>query len=60
MINDVVVNLIIDGMDVGICFGDRIEEGMVVKWLINVIKECLFCLFYYVKKYGFFLFIDSF
>ena len=58
-INDAAVNLITDGMDVGIRFGDRIEEGMVAKRLTKATKECLFCSPHYAKKYGLPSSIDS-
>ncbi|OLF79398.1 LysR family transcriptional regulator [Alteromonas sp. W12] len=58
-INDAAVNLITDGMDVGIRFGDRIEEGMVAKRLTKATKECLFCSPQYAKKYGLPSSIDS-
>lgn len=41
-IADAAVNLISDGFDVGIRFGDRIEDGMVAKRLTPPMKEALF------------------
>tara|TARA_Y100000589_G_C27106809_1_gene610452 strand:+ start:146 stop:1048 length:903 start_codon:yes stop_codon:yes gene_type:complete len=51
-INDATVNLITDGMDIGIRFGDKIEPGMVAKPLTAPSKEGFFCSPSYAKTYG--------
>ena len=51
-INDATVNLITDGMDIGIRFGDRVEEGMVAKQLTPPTRECLFCSPEYARLHG--------
>lgn len=51
-INDATVNLITEGMDVGVRFGDRVEDGMVAKQLTASTRECLFCSPEYAERYG--------
>ena len=50
-ISDAAVNLISDGFDVGIRFGDRIEDGMVAKRLTPPMKEALFASPDYLKRH---------
>ena len=51
-ISDAAVNIISDGFDMGIRFGDRIEEGMVARQLTSPTKETLFASNEYIKRHG--------
>ncbi|MBC7001069.1 LysR family transcriptional regulator [Photobacterium sp. BZF1] len=51
-INDAAVNIISDGFDMGIRFGDRVEEGMVARQLTPPTKEALFASLSYIEKHG--------
>ncbi|MBY5944634.1 LysR family transcriptional regulator [Photobacterium rosenbergii] len=51
-INDAAVNIISDGFDMGIRFGDRVEEGMVARQLTPPTKEALFASPEYIDKQG--------
>lgn len=51
-ISDATVNLITEGLDVGIRFGDKLEEGMVARPLTQPMKEALFVSPSYVEQYG--------
>lgn len=49
---DGTVDILEQGFDIGIRFGDRISEGMVVKPLIPAKKEMLFASANYIERYG--------
>lgn len=51
-INDAAVNIISEGFDMGIRFGDRVEEGMVARQLTPPTKEALFASQEYIDKHG--------
>lgn len=51
-INDATVNIISEGIDLGIRFGDRLEEGMVAKQLTSPMHEALFASDKYIARYG--------
>lgn len=51
-VSDTIVNIVREGIDVGIRFGDRIEEGMVARKLTNPIREALFASPSYLEKHG--------
>ncbi|PSW08279.1 LysR family transcriptional regulator [Photobacterium rosenbergii] len=51
-INDAAVNIISDGFDMGIRFGDRVEEGMVARQLTPPTRESLFASPEYIDKHG--------
>ncbi|MBN6070172.1 LysR family transcriptional regulator [Aggregatibacter actinomycetemcomitans] len=51
-LNDALTNLIEDGFDLGIRFGNRLDEGMVARKLMNPFKEGLYVSESYVAQYG--------
>ena len=51
-VSDTSVNIIKEGIDVGIRFGDRIEEGLVARKLTDPVKEALFISPDYNQQYG--------
>ena len=51
-LNDALVNLLEDGFDLGIRFGNRLEEGMVARKLLPAFKEGLYMSKSYVAKHG--------
>ncbi|KJZ15121.1 LysR family transcriptional regulator [Marinomonas sp. S3726] len=51
-ISEASVNIIKEGIDIGIRFGDRIEEGLVARKLTPPFKEALFASPAYLKRYG--------
>jgi len=51
-ISEASVNIIKEGIDVGIRFGDRIEEGLVARKLTEPVKEALFISPDYMDKFG--------
>nr|WP_255725183.1 LysR family transcriptional regulator [Photobacterium sp. OFAV2-7] len=51
-INDATVNIISEGIDLGIRFGDRLEEGMVAKQLTPPMHEALFASDDYIARNG--------
>lgn len=51
-ISDATVNLLREGLDVGIRFGDRIEPGMVARQLSPPMKEALFASADYIARHG--------
>ena len=51
-INDAAVNIISEGFDMGLRFGDRVEEGMVARQLTPPTKEALFASPEYIDKHG--------
>ena len=51
-INDATVNIISEGIDLGIRFGDRLEEGMVAKQLTPPMHEALFASDEYIARHG--------
>ena len=51
-LNDALVNLLEDGFDLGIRFGNRLEEGMVARKLLPAFKEGLYVSKNYVAKHG--------
>lgn len=50
--SDATVNLINDGFDVGIRFGDRLEEGMVAQPLTAPLQEAIFASPAYIARHG--------
>jgi DNA-binding transcriptional LysR family regulator len=50
--SDATVNIISQGFDAGIRFGDRIEEGMVARALTPPIKDALFASPEYLERHG--------
>lgn len=51
-INDGLVDILAEGFDLGLRFGDRIEEGMVARQILPPIKEGLFVSAAYIERYG--------
>ncbi|WP_233444055.1 type 2 periplasmic-binding domain-containing protein [Aggregatibacter actinomycetemcomitans] len=49
---EVLTNLIEDGFDLGIRFGNRLNEGIVARKLMNPFKEGLYVRKSYVAQYG--------
>ena len=49
---DGTVDVVHEGFDVGIRFGDKIEDGVVAKLLLPPMKDCLMVSKPYVDKYG--------
>ncbi|WP_117232767.1 LysR family transcriptional regulator [Vibrio maerlii] len=51
-ISDGTVDILRDGLDLGIRFGDKVEEGMIAKRLTPELKEALFASPAYIEKFG--------
>lgn len=51
-LNDALVNLLEEGFDLGIRFGNRIDEGMIARQLLPAFKEGLYVSQAYLQKYG--------
>lgn len=51
-LNDGLSHLIEDGIDLGIRFGNQLDEGMVARKLVNEVKEGLYISQSYAKQYG--------
>lgn len=51
-LNDALVNLLEEGFDLGIRFGNRIDEGMIARKLLPSFKEGLYVSHDYLQKYG--------
>ncbi|KZN31001.1 hypothetical protein N480_03315 [Pseudoalteromonas luteoviolacea S2607] len=51
-ISDATVDILQDGFDLGIRFGERVQEGMVAKRLTQPMKEALFASQKYIELYG--------
>lgn len=51
-ISDGIVNLVNEGLDVGIRFGHKVEEGMVARPLLPPMKDALFASKDYIAKHG--------
>lgn len=51
-VSDKAIDIIRDGFDMGIRFGDRVEEGMIARQLTLPVKEALFASPSYVEQYG--------
>lgn len=51
-VSDKAIDIIRDGFDMGIRFGDRVEEGMIARQLTLPVKEALFASPDYVEQYG--------
>lgn len=51
-ISDASVNIIKEGIDVGIRFGDRVEEGLVARKLTPPLLEAVFASSEYLEKFG--------
>lgn len=51
-ISDASINIIKEGIDLGIRFGDRIEEGLVARKMTDPIQEALFASPSYLEQYG--------
>lgn len=51
-ISDATVNLINEGLDLGIRFGDKVEEGMIARPLTPSLRSALFASPEYVETYG--------
>ncbi|WP_394151437.1 LysR family transcriptional regulator [Vibrio maritimus] len=51
-ISDAAIDILNEGFDLGVRFGDRVEEGMVAKKLTSPTKEAFFASKDYVQKFG--------
>ncbi|TMO58280.1 LysR family transcriptional regulator [Pseudoalteromonas phenolica] len=51
-ISDAAIDILKEGYDLGIRFGDRVQEGMVAKALTEPMKEALFVSPKYIEQYG--------
>ncbi|AYO23580.1 LysR family transcriptional regulator [Vibrio owensii] len=51
-VSDKAIDIIRDGFDMGIRFGDRVEEGMIARQLTLPVKEALFASPGYVEQHG--------
>lgn len=51
-VSDAAVDLLAEGFDLGIRFGDRIEQGMVARKLTEPLPEALFCSAAYARRHG--------
>ncbi|OAN17872.1 LysR family transcriptional regulator [Photobacterium jeanii] len=51
-ISDGTVDIIKEGIDLGIRFGDKVEEGMVARQLTPKLREALFASPAYIQKHG--------
>ncbi|TQF73072.1 LysR family transcriptional regulator [Pseudoalteromonas luteoviolacea] len=51
-VSDATVDILQEGFDLGIRFGERVQEGMVAKRLSQPMKEALFASKEYLKMYG--------
>ena len=51
-ISDAAIDILKEGFDLGIRFGDRVEEGMIARQLTKPMKEALFVSESYQRKHG--------
>lgn len=51
-VSDATVNLISKGLDAGIRFGDKVEEGMIARPLTTPMKDAIFAAPAYLDRYG--------
>lgn len=51
-LNDALMNLLEEGFDLGVRFGNRLEEGMVARKLLPAFKEGLYVSKAYAQKHG--------
>ncbi|MDG2942142.1 LysR family transcriptional regulator [Exercitatus varius] len=51
-VNDGIVDIVKDGFDVGIRFGDRLEQNVVAKKLLDPVRLGLYASENYIRKYG--------
>ena len=51
-ISDAAIDILKEGFDLGIRFGDRVEEGMIARRLTEPMKEALFASPRYIERYG--------
>lgn len=51
-VSDQAVNIVNEGLDLGIRFGNRVEQGMVARQLTEPMKEALFASEEYVARHG--------
>lgn len=51
-VSDAAIDILKEGFDLGIRFGDRVEEGMVARQLTAPMKEALFASPSYIAQYG--------
>lgn len=51
-INDGLVDILEEGYDLGIRYGDRVEEGMVARQIMPPVNEGLYVSADYIKRYG--------
>ncbi|NOH33101.1 LysR family transcriptional regulator [Vibrio chagasii] len=51
-ISDATVDILKDGIDLGIRFGDKVEEGMVARPITPRLKEALFASSAYIERHG--------
>ncbi|MFN1512399.1 LysR family transcriptional regulator [Vibrio owensii] len=51
-VSDKAIDIIRNGFDMGIRFGDRVEEGMIARQLTLPVKEALFASPGYIEQYG--------
>ncbi|MCO7191225.1 LysR family transcriptional regulator [Pseudoalteromonas sp. XMcav2-N] len=51
-VSDAAIDILKEGFDLGIRFGDRVEEGMVARPLTPSMKEALFASHSYIEQFG--------
>ncbi|NRF64286.1 LysR family transcriptional regulator [Vibrio coralliilyticus] len=51
-ISDAAIDILNEGFDLGIRFGDRVEEGMIARQLTPAMREALFASPEYIEQYG--------
>ncbi|WP_420546678.1 LysR family transcriptional regulator [Curvivirga sp.] len=51
-VSDESINILKENFDLGIRFGDRIEDGMIARKLTSTMKEAIFASPEYIKRYG--------
>ncbi|GAA5213505.1 LysR family transcriptional regulator [Corallincola platygyrae] len=51
-VSDEAINILNEGHDLGIRFGDRVEQGMVARQITPPMKEALFASEQYIEKHG--------
>lgn len=51
-ISDAAIDILKEGVDLGIRFGDRVDEGMIARQLTPPMREALFASQHYIDHYG--------
>ncbi|WP_036822458.1 LysR substrate-binding domain-containing protein, partial [Photobacterium sanctipauli] len=51
-VSDATIDIIAAGFDIGIRFGDKVEEGMIARQLTQPMKEALFASPAYIEQFG--------